>query len=720
MAKEPSTRQFWTFVSQHRYIRLLLPILGLIGGADVWLWYQSGDWPWLLVVAAIAAFVAVIVAWNKIRSVALLDPDECKDFFPFLNGLPEPKRLPFYLPRPDLLGRLKSRIASLRNSHLMIVGESGSGKTTVLDHFKAEMEDVSIVTELASEADTISILKAITSDRGFLQDVELQNQLREAAKEPFDARHAATCASKLAQRLSQHITKPTYVLIDQAERFKPYLDRSTKKTRAMTLLFLESLKNQEKIHVIFSIRSDKIDGLITLLGENGYDLFFLKGFDVYENTAAREIMSSKFQAVGLSEEHISDVLDELSKSGNVNAFDFQMAGYVYECFGVSNVNRMRGEVHRTDNVFFDIFHDALYDEFGFISADHLAAADLEVVLFIIAYYNKRKSLALRRDDAILLSHIPESNFTRVEEYLKARHLLDIDDLAHSSFRLAHDLVVEQVLSKEPRHLQPDQQIALEKIIDELPDRMPSQKVLDYVTPFIGFARRKNNGIADFGNPETVLLWLFALLYFLRIAYPESFATYIQPVNSTLDNWLPGIVFPASESNYFFAPIALTQYIWVMVVYGLNRGFFFYIWEYESNGVMSIILRIIGPFGAFLGLLLSYAPGLFIIPIGIPGLILGVSYVLIATRANLPTAIYRYLNVLGWATIGNMVIAAGVTYLLIDVMRNFSPARAMELGLVNLLTCALFCYFAYQMRWRQGTNLGRSRMLAMYHAGRKLR
>ena len=78
----------------------------------------------------------------------------------------------------------------------------------------------------------------------------------------------------------------------------------------------------------------------------------------------------------------------------------------------------------------------------------------------------------------------------------------------------------------------------------------------------------------------------------------------------------------------------------------------------------------------------------------------------------------YLVAVGWATIGNMVISAGVTMLLVESLTFENESFDMRPLLTCVLVCSLYVYFAFQIRHRQGSDAGRGRMLTVYDAGRQ--
>ena len=124
--------------------------------------------------------------------------------------------------------------------------------------------------------------------------------------------------------------------------------------------------------------------------------------------------------------------------------------------------------------------------------------------------------------------------------------------------------------------------------------------------------------------------------------------------------------------------------------------------------------------AFMGFALSYAPSLFIIPISIPGFSLALVYLFLSSKRDRDTTIYKYFKELGGTTLGNMVICLGACTLLINTVRVQSGgARFFNNDvLMNLFVCGLFLYFAYQMKDRQGSEMGRNGLLAIYDAGRR--
>ncbi|MCO6185224.1 AAA family ATPase [Rhizobium sp. L1K21] len=707
-----TTNNFWDFCYHHRYVQLLLPILGLFGAADFYSAYQDQKWPWVLIGSCIITLLVVILAWKKVSPVELLSHISCRHFYPFLSNITHEEREKFLLNRIGLLNDLENKIISLQKTHLIIIGESGAGKSTLKENFKARNREKKIIELESNSAGFVEVIDAILAKVGKSDNVQAQSLVTEII-----SNGEANLKSAIDRLVGLLFEEPTILIFDQSERLSPSFQSLSKKDRKRTTELLEKLKESEFCKTIFTIRSDRIDGLISMLGERGFEIFFVEGFDAEDDLGLAERIKIKLNKLQVNDTDTTWILDNLTEKGTINAFIFQLAGYLIESIGIKKIKAIGGRLYSGEKMFLEAYIGSLLDEFGYVQHDHLKSADLENILFCVASFNKRKNSALNIKDLTHISHLPESKCERCIQFLRDKKVFDERDIEDHRLRLVHDLLMDHLMAREPRFLPPEQRIAIEQIVDRSSSEKPAFTSLDYVSPFLNFARRDENGSIDIGLPETLLLWFFAIVYFWRIAFPEQAFNLLLPINDYFSGVYPGIVFPPETATYMFIPTAFTQYIWVSIIYGLNREFFYYLRKTNEIKYLYFFSKLIGPFGALLGFLFSFIPSFFVIPIALPGAILGSIYIFISVKSKSNTAIYKYLSLTGIATIGNMIISLAVVYFLIQTVSHPSNDHVRQHVLTVTFISGLFCYFAYQMRLKQGSILGRTVLTTMYAAGR---
>lgn len=719
--------RFNSFFWHHRYVRLLFPILGLFGLTDIPKLIEKGGFPWISAVAGISAVVVVILGFVRLRRTNLKDHSECRFFYPFLSKIDKENRERFLLPRAQLLKNLDDAIISCErgahSSHLVIVGRSGVGKSTMLSEY-VDMNAIRrniIVDPVNYVAQSLEIVIGRQKIHG---DPFFQAKLVVTNSDGSDEQEFHDAVTRILDRCLTHETAepPMIIAVDQAERLSVSMSSETDVKKRRLVSFLEAARVQTNIRIVFSVRSEYLAGILSLLPNGSYKLFFVDGIDPDHETSATSLID-KLKVFDVDEAYYRDLLKIISANGKINAFIYQLSGYLIETIGTKELMHDRNKRHRffTDERYVvDVFIDKLLDEYGYLHSDHMKSADLEVVLFTIACFNKKTGEAPGQEEIGKIAHLSEQRLKDCASYLYKKNVIGDPENRTQKIRIAHDVLIDQLLAREPRHLRADRRIAIEQIVERRLEKNGGLvSTLDETNPFFNIIRRDEGGRADTGGKtELGLLWLLVAMYLARMAWPEIFYAHMTWVNDWLDSKLPDVVISNPRlSNVFFLPTAFTQYIWVIFMYGMNKGFFCYLYKTGEIKYSYYLLQIAGPLGALCGLFLSFAPALFIVPIAIPGLILSGVYLYLWCRSSGNTAIYKYFLELGLTTFVNMIIALLGCFLLVPAVKDQVGAQIGNV-LIIYFVCILFCWFAYQMRGRQGSELGRNGMLALYDAGRR--
>jgi hypothetical protein len=180
-------------------------------------------------------------------------------------------------------------------------------------------------------------------------------------------------------------------------------------------------------------------------------------------------------------------------------------------------------------------------------------------------------------------------------------------------------------------------------------------------------------------------------------------------------------------GYYFA-IALMHAVWLWFLYKLNRGYFRYI--FADRPVYRAIAGALVPIGAFLGIAMSFAANLCVLPITFIGF--GMTSVLfIASHLRESDSSFSRLNN-HWAqrTFWNMLFASSLVLLhsfmlsdndaYVEARKRMTDAVPFNLDVTTLtfwVTSFLFIWFWAHIRPYQQSELSMAARLAQYDTAR---
>jgi hypothetical protein len=712
---------FLDYLKSNPYSQLLTPISTIFGFSDILKAFLLKGYPPVVSIGA-ATGVGLVLLYNfhRLRPVHLKGPASSLEFYPFLAPLDNASRARFVIARPRDLQLISDAINRNTRVYSIISGESGAGKTTLLQVYAATSTKETFIHIV--DAHVNGFYDLLTSTLSFLDSprntdletilddilaaIKLKGLRRESLSDHFNM---------LVDYLRNNLSNDRLVLIfEQSERLSVNVRHFGKEEFQATLAFFEALRTSEWIRVGFVTRNDRATDVLTLLPRQSFDVVFIDSLEIDDQSISTLDMRRRFQIVCSSDE--CDKIIEIATKNNVhNTFVLALAGYIVEATGADTIIDSNTRGYDGIHQIIAIYLRLLSDEYAYMKKDASAKADLEMVLYALALYNHRTNLACTADRIARICHLPKDRVEDVIFHLLERHLVAPDRQSYEDLRLAHDLLSEHVMRRdENEYLRIDHALSMQHIVDrqlapaDLIDVQPEKD--PFISTFI-----------DGRWPSTAafLLWIAAVFYGLRLADPALVMSWLGPVNSLLDRYLPGVVSPFGFDAWYFLPIAFTQYVWVLFMYGLDRGFFRYVTVAEGRPVMGWILHLVGPLGAALGLTLSFAPSLFIIPIVVPALILAACYLILWRKHTGGRLIGDYFFSLGATTIGNMVIAMLVCMGLTELLLLRVGGDKDIVGFVNLLlVCASFWYFAYVMYGLQGSLHGRAALLTIYDSGRR--
>lgn len=695
-------------------MRLAVPMFTILGVSDLPSLFLDGSIPWLFFTFLLLSIITIGMGYRRLTPTELLSPKKCQFFYPFLANLDTPLARKFSLTRAGQLDEFSSQLSELDNRILVLYGDSGVGKTTLVnDYVSIDADDKNklVISYERNYVDTI--YRIIAGEDNVLLDRSYEGLIGELFSEHTELKRRIDICTKIVEKMDAILgTQTAELFIDQAERLPIQLDTSEKHYREGVLLFLTSLANSRKFKVILIVRSDYLAKLISYIPASEYELYRIEGIDISNEKRSSDVFRERMLELNIPTNDIDSLRTIILDGRNINTFIFQLTGYLIECFGSKPMLGDSARFVNSDKDIIELFVDKMLDEYGFLARDHIRAADLELTLFAVACFNKKTGRALNYELLPKLAHISERNAHACVDYLRAKNVIVQND-EPQSLRIVHDLLIEQILSRESRYIISDDLVSIERLVDKRVDISTLTQPLEATHPYLNPVRRNESGRVEPIGVETILLWCAALAYWYRFAFPEETFALLEPIISIFNLFRPGILYPPEIATAHFYPIAFTQYLWVIFIYGLNRGFFFYLYKKGDINIAYHFLSIIGPVGALLGLIFSYTPALFILAIAIPGLCLSFVYFYIYVKSNSRANIYQYIWKLSYATALNMLISIAVSYLLTFALISENDSQVVGQLFNTYFVCALFCYFAYEMRTRQGSEHGRNGMLSQY-------
>ena len=719
IADVANTRQnFLDYVQSHRYSKLLIPILGIFGISDLPSALAHGQVPYLAITSVLIGLLFLLYTYHSIRPLRLSNAREAREFYPFLSALSAQERHKFLLPRSGDLHRLDQRIEASDTSHTVIAGASGVGKSMLISMLVGRTNQRATYLLFDETVDNCYDVLFKLFDLGSpTRSIEIEEKvtflLGENSEQDLETDEVFSfLLSKLYERQKHEGT--LHVIFDQAERMAGNFAKLGEAEQRLLIRILEGLRVERWIRTVFVVRSDLLAELLDQLTPFSFNIFFLGGIKPENNDTTFNDIKRKFLRI-CSHDQFLEILLLIENSSHPNTLALALAGYITENKSADYILRYKDQSGRNgvDRIL-TIYISLLFQEYEYIHVDTATSAELEVTLFALSLLNSKAGMACTIDDVARVGHLPTARVSRAFDYLRDRDVLKPELGKPEYFRIAHDLIADHVLRRDPVKLRLDHAAAMEQIVDRGISKEQILVVREEKDPFI-------SSILN-GFPVSFAAWLLwgaAVFYGLRIAVPERVYEWLEPVNRVVEAAIPGSLSQNPADWWLFIPIAFTQYIWVLFMYGLDRGFFKYVTVVERRPLMRFLLHMAGPLGALLGFLLSFFPSLFVIPIALPGVLLSVSYAALSMSQVKDKLVHKYFTELSIGTAVNMIIAFVVCYGLTElyILRNAKAAQ-FENSVSIVLVCILFCCFAFQMRGRQGSQFGRSAMLAVYDAGRR--
>jgi hypothetical protein len=720
-AKNEEKHKFIEFLKSHPYVKIIFPLAPLVGGGDIIGKMQKGELP-VVGVTFIVCFIAYIsYLYGKIKIITLKAASDTRYFYPFLSSLPQSEKKKFLEARPIDIERLKLFLETNRTEHLIISGDSGTGKSTLLELYHSNSMPKEIVRIAAAQITSpYDFAKRVLF--GSVSDSELDSKLINSFNSIFDRSGKHDINRDWANFIKLYKIRflkqrQLMIFLDQSERLVEEIHALGEIEENTIFTFLNVLKTSTQINTVFVVRSDYLARLIAFLPESKHDIMFVYGIaagPIDESSSETRRRFEKVSADSLERDAIIKMMRERTKP---NTLIFNLAGYIVECGYSDRITNYRNPSgYNGSDQILDIYIQLVIEEYSFLNKSHTKATELLMLLYVIAVFHRRRNIAFSKDDISAISHL---SLARVDEafiFLERRGLIQRDQEMANSYYFAHDLVAEHLIRREYKGVHVDYQVAVAQLIERRVPRSQMIRPDEEKNPFLSIL---NDGkLASFW---ALPLWAAAALYGSRIAFPEKTYDFFDKIgiHSVLNAWIPGVVNNYGFSTWFFAPVLIAQYIWVMFMYGLAQGCLKYVLQSENRKISLFTINLCGGFGALLGYLFSFAPSLFIIPIAVPGFVLISVYFLLSYDGDDEKRIFSYFWELTYGTMGNMIISICVCIGMVELFLLRGGSNKFIFDAITLsAVCALYCYFAFQMRRWQGSYLGRVAMLTLYEAGRR--
>lgn len=618
--------------------------------------------------------IAVILSAFIIRGrtgVVLNSKDKIKYFYPFSRDVTGGGAELHLVDHEARLATLKDCIEE-KPGCLLVVGDSGAGKSTLVNALKNEK--------------SIKVIKPRKSFALLVEDME-----------KFQSGDLSVLA------------------IDQFERVRASLDTANSEDIKKFNAIISSAEVDKKSY-LFVVRSDLLGPILDLLSQHRPTIHMVPGLHFEAGSQTVNATLARLEDLRLSAQELAVVKKQLTDAKSVNSFAFQVGGYLIESLS-GRERRKHFNPIRFNEDSIAIYLDLVFAEYADVHLYARYLIHIETVLYTIASYNRKHDQGITVEQISHFTHMPNEYVERAVKFLKDRGVVEPDAEGRAAYFVAHDLIASEVLDSQPRHMQQDYRVAISELCSDQNDTFEMEAPFVEINPF------KRAILGHVEGPFSISLsllfiWAAALLYGLRL---KSF----DPVNS-FSVYIPSWVLEfggdvdIKSATYMFFPITFTLYMWILFMYGLDRGYFFYLHRRQAiSGWAYAMVYVAGPIGIIIGFVSSFAPAIFPLGVVVPGLFIAIAYCNAALRdGNKKSLHHKYTFTFSWQIVLNMLISVFAVYLVSRVLRENSfddsqwESRAIIFGIA-----ILFSAFAYAMHERQGSETGRWVLLTVHSASR---
>jgi hypothetical protein len=307
-----------------------------------------------------------------------------------------------------------------------------------------------------------------------------------------------------------------------------------------------------------------------------------------------------------------------------------------------------------------------------------------------------------------------------------------------AFRFVHDMLSDHITEAEEFAIRSD----LQKAIERLSDRRISR-----LTPVPRFARL----LLDIGRGEIGAIFIaayivYGLLLILsawRVSISgwsaNAFCPFLNSaMHSHYPSWLVGWLSDCDTVGMTYPIIYVMHVVWVRFIYYFDRGYFQYV--FSRSRILRLATCALPVVGVFLGIILSLTPPLYLLPVTLIGMVMGL-FLMYLGRSKFAFNQFARMNwIWGYKTVLNMLFASSVSVVLIFMLspnpsyvaalteinrhlktipffpEQIANARSLTFGVIG----ALLLWFWYHIREEQESDISMAARLAELDRAREIR
>lgn len=681
-----------------------------------------------IAVIIIAALHTCLVFYRRNSAQQL--PSVSGEFTPFPKETSwEPWR------RENVTNRLVDIVKENFNRHVLIISPSGTGKSIMLNRLVPS--ELSEYTPIFIN-DYENIIERVLSEIGYV------SQNDEAKKGIGKLLTKMSVGDVKVENFEEEMVKYVNLALqdnkilfcfDQVERYfinseqksikdyNEYADR-----RAMVKSLLKLFNSHETIRSVFAIRSEYVFGsLISLFDTklNGTDLddyvefFFLWGVnsedDEDEYFRIYKYFQDRFGGTTVAQKifHISG----LESSFHANTFLLNLSGYVFDA--LSERERYKDLLLSptlTDEGLIDIYFDAAFE--GYVAkAVDFERAQFDAILYSLASENKLSGKACNLERLAGISHYPTDAVSDTLSYL-----LDIGIVQstkennHDVYRITHDKISDRLLKSDKLDLRSR---AIDGIRYLTENRVPTTN-LTIPKPFPKALETSAN---EFFSLSYFIVVCFVAFGFLRLFAPDLVWGLLNPMYmfvESISNFRSPTYY---KSALFYVPHFITHVAWVSYIDRMNRSYI----QNVGNGGAKFFGGLLSTVGVVFGILVSFSPQLFAIPLVVVGIMYGLILYTISHQKSIGGEMKSITRNWGLRTVGNILIVFLFGMLsapFFEENQNTGLVKLFGIEMNNtfyfiavILTASLLLWFWHHISGDQNKKKIWSANLALYDKGR---
>jgi hypothetical protein len=524
----------------------------------------------------------------------------------------------------------------------------------------------------------------------------------------------------LIEYIEEYSNRPSgdhtkHLIIDQAERLQYSLSCAEESQITRFQAQLEAIRRSGR-GIVFSIRADCLGPLLGIVAKYHPSIHYVRGIQFEQNSTALQSVMARLDSFDLTQRELQATGIMLTSAHEVNSFAFQVGGYLLESLSRLERKRfLRGISFDKDVI--SSYIEIILAEYSSRRIDPDRKIHIEAVLFVICLYNRRYSLPVHNEEIAQVSCMPVRYVEEAVEFLIERRVVERSGGSQGSVFVSHDLISAELLDNQPRHMREDHRAAISELINNVARAKGKPLIHPEVNPFRRIFTAHASGPFVF-SLSLVFIWVAAVSYAIRLNSREFGLWLSDIVPSTVLRVAGGV--DITTATYMFFPITFTLYCWILFMYGLDRGYFYYL--REEGGIARwtySLVQVAGPVGIVVGLVSSVAPAIFPLGVVIPGSLIALAYFNAVYRSKNRNSVHaRYTFRFGWQTIINMIISIAASYLISRIVLFNGPAgRNVENVVIITSIAFIYVLFAYAMLERQGSETGRWVLLAIFRSSK---